>query len=227
MESAIKRAIEGGWKDTKGAKAGYKDYLLDPEFWKCLGKAEGKDGISVTFSNGKVAFCVDEDMTMNLDSWSWELQKGYVRGTKKGTMGKTRAFLHRIVIGAPLRSDEMIDHINGNRLDNRLCNLRVVKADKNALNRKTKLGKYRGVYFNPKKNLYQGYVVYQGKKHYVGYFKDRDIAAEAVDKLRKDLYGEFHERLPVNEWWFQSMHRFIDHIAEGGSIEEFFEKLLK
>jgi hypothetical protein len=49
MEKAIKRAIEGGWKGDQ------KDYstaiqyvdtlpyhcLLDPEFWQCLGKAEG------------------------------------------------------------------------------------------------------------------------------------------------------------------------------------------
>lgn len=46
MDNAIKRAIEGGWK-PKSTPTGlyhfqsFDGYLIDPKFWKALGKAEG------------------------------------------------------------------------------------------------------------------------------------------------------------------------------------------
>ncbi len=46
MEKAIKKAIEGGYKDyteTSGSSCQkyHSDILLDPKFWQALGKAEG------------------------------------------------------------------------------------------------------------------------------------------------------------------------------------------
>lgn len=42
MEKAIKRAIEGGYKEGCATMCN-SDYLLDPLFWQALGKAEGWD----------------------------------------------------------------------------------------------------------------------------------------------------------------------------------------
>ncbi len=39
METAIKKAIEGGWEEW----GFYQDALLDPLFWQALGKVEGWD----------------------------------------------------------------------------------------------------------------------------------------------------------------------------------------
>ena len=45
MENAIKKAIEGGYEPDKikmyGASEWRQLLLLDPDFWKCLGKALG------------------------------------------------------------------------------------------------------------------------------------------------------------------------------------------
>ena len=38
MENAIKKAIEGGYKD--GHVHGFREVLLDPEFWSALGKQQ-------------------------------------------------------------------------------------------------------------------------------------------------------------------------------------------
>lgn len=232
MEEAIRRAIEGGYNmerigNPKSVIERDNALLLDPEAWRALGKALNKNGVPITIGNGTCTFTVDEEFVPELSKWSWNLQKGYIRGTLKTSRGTKRAFLHRIVIGNTLGKDEMIDHINGNRLDNRMVNLRVVNTKQNALNKKdTKNGKYRGVYENKVKKIFQTIVVFDGKKYYAGYFKDRDEAAIAVEKLRKQLFGEYHNHLNQREWWLQTWHSLIDHIASGGDVDSFFSSLL-
>lgn len=64
MQKAIQRAIEGGWKGvdaeiikgqifTFGKKIVDSQALLDPEFWKCLGKTENWDELCSQCGNPK------------------------------------------------------------------------------------------------------------------------------------------------------------------------------
>jgi len=56
MEKVILRSIEGGYDVPAWALVGWerggqyqwRSYLLDPEFWKCLGKAEGWGYLTVS-----------------------------------------------------------------------------------------------------------------------------------------------------------------------------------
>lgn len=53
---------------------------------------------------------------------------------RKCVNGKTyRGFLHRLIMSCP--PDKVVDHINGNPLDNRKCNLRICTHKENCLNR--------------------------------------------------------------------------------------------
>jgi len=73
MEKAIQKAIEGGYIESihDGWKEWQGDYLLDPIFWQCLGKAEGwkkwkKDGgmeLDEPVSRGQEPFLQP--------SWKW------------------------------------------------------------------------------------------------------------------------------------------------------------
>ena len=54
----------------------------------------------------------------------------------------TNEYLHRRI----LNTDTIVDHINGNRLDNRKCNLRIADKSTNQMN-----VKYKGYYFINKK----------------------------------------------------------------------------
>lgn len=116
--------------------------------------------------------------------------KGYVYGYKKPRGKELKQFrMHRILLGLKPRKG-IVDHINGNRLDNRRCNLRVGDAQLNAINkRNTPSKKYRGVYWDNSRNAYQISVRHKGKNYSGGRYKDINEAAIAVERLRKRVFG--------------------------------------
>jgi len=83
----------------------------------------------------------------------------------------------------------MIDHINGNGLDNRISNLRDVTHSVNQLNRRgarvDSLTKIRGVTFDPKKKLYRAHIQIQGRRHYLGRFKNAALAENARNSFEQ------------------------------------------
>lgn len=87
---------------------------------------------------GKFALVDDEDFVkLNIYSWCLSSQ-GYVVCVKYlGRInGKTKnkcIRIHRLIVDAP--DNKEVDHINGNRLDNRKCNLRLSTHTENAYNR--------------------------------------------------------------------------------------------
>jgi len=81
----------------------------------------------------------------------------------------------------------LIDHINGNKNDNRIENLRSVNQAQNLQNRKiSKRNKsgYTGINFNKKRNRY---LVSIGKKS-VGWFKTLEEAIEARKKVEREYF---------------------------------------
>lgn len=84
---------------------------------------------------GKYALIDDEDAE-RVSKVDWHLVQSpttlYARTFDK-RIGKSQQLLHRMVIGA--QPGEIVDHINGDGLDNRRANLRIVTAAENAANR--------------------------------------------------------------------------------------------
>ena len=122
--------------------------------------------------------------------WYWH--EGYARSGPDED-GK-RVLMHRFIIG-PLPGIQ-IDHVNGERLDNRLGNLRVATAGENQANR-------RGPQSN---NSHGGLGVWQARdgrwrarvrgryaRHADGttYFPTQQAAMDARDKLAARVYGAF------------------------------------
>lgn len=83
---------------------------------------------------------------------------------------------------------QFLDHINRNRLDNRIENLRPATVQQNAYNsiKKNKNG-YRGVTFHKPSGLYMAFAA----KTYLGYFKKPEDAAKAYDAHIRLVAGDF------------------------------------
>ena len=101
---------------------------------------------------------------------------------------------HRIIwkmFYGDIPSDKEIDHINGNSLDNRLENLRLVTRSQNMINRdvRKKSSLPKGVTRN------RGTFLARIKKDKVeiilGYFKTKEEAANAYNEAAKKIHGEF------------------------------------
>lgn len=118
---------------------------------------------------------------------------GYVRfGNKQ--------LLHRVICNTP--AGMLTDHINGNTLDNRRCNLRAVTPSQNAKNRIPKRGgtsNYLGVSWSTINKKWEVYItVAEYKTKRVGRFLCEHEAALAYNEAASRLYGEYARLNQIN-----------------------------
>jgi hypothetical protein len=89
---------------------------------------------------------------------------------------------------------KFIDHINGIKNDNRLCNLREATLGQNTWNTPSRsASKVKGLYWIPSRNRYKISFYVDGKPKHFGYFKKEEfeeakkIAIETMSKI----HGEY------------------------------------
>jgi hypothetical protein len=87
----------------------------------------------------------------------------------------------------------VVDHINGDGLDNRRSNLRLATVAQNAWNSKKRNPRsgYKGVWFAKDKRLWRAAIVCNRKRIHLGYFKNKIAAAHAYDAAARKLHGKF------------------------------------
>ena len=80
-----------------------------------------------------------------------------------------------------------IDHINGNRNDNRICNLRLVTTRENTQNRiEHRDGRLCGCYWNKQNEKWKAQIHINGKHKYLGYFSTEQEAHEAYNRAVRE-----------------------------------------
>lgn len=107
--------------------------------------------------------------------------------------GRVDIYLHHFVIGAVPKGAQ-VDHINGDTLDNRLCNLRIATSTQNNANstrRKDNTSGFKGVYFHKQRKKWCARVHVNHKTISLGMFLDVQDAARAYDVAAKKHFGEF------------------------------------
>jgi hypothetical protein len=102
----------------------------------------------------------------------------------------TSVLMHRLL--TPAVSE--VDHINGDGLDNRRCNLRKATRAQNASNitrRAHNRSGYIGVSWDAPRRAWQASVATNGRSLFLGRFANPQDAARARDKAARALHGEF------------------------------------
>jgi len=87
-----------------------------------------------------------------------------------------------------------VDHINGDRSDNRWCNLRNASRQQNATNTgaySNNSSGYRGV-SKTCVGTWRAEIQRHGKYHHLGCFKTKEEAAAARNSFAKQIDGEFY-----------------------------------
>ncbi|WP_231711576.1 HNH endonuclease [Xanthobacter dioxanivorans] len=153
----------------------------------------------------------DVELANNIiyDPWTGDffrtLRSGYRRGmpVKAGYVNSRGYFVirfknrviqaHRVAwfIYYGLWPGGIIDHANGDKLDNRIGNLRIATPTQNNANMKAKGNKLKGSTFIRRIGKWQAQVKCDGKTHYLGLFDSEADAHKAYIRAATKLFGSF------------------------------------
>jgi hypothetical protein len=105
-------------------------------------------------------------------------------------------WLHRAILSRKLGDEltSLVDHKNGDSLDNRRTNLRPASGTGNQANRRKSencLSNFKGVTWSKEKTKWMAQCGSRGTKRFLGYFADEIEAARAYDFAARERFGEF------------------------------------
>lgn len=142
------------------------------------------------------------DVLIDRVDYQWVRMLSLSIGKGGYVVSSSRFMLHRMVLGLIPNDNQMIDHINGNKLDNRRKNLRICNSQENVINskpfKKQKHSHYKGVSKDSKKALakpWQASIRYKNKAVYLGYWETEEKAALAYDKAVRFFYPAIPKHL--------------------------------
>ena len=88
-----------------------------------------------------------------------------------------------------------IDHINGDRHDNRIANLREATNAQNQMNRRKRdsrtTSRFKGVSWAKRERRWRSCIVKAGRQSSLGYFRDEIAAARAYNAAARKMFGVF------------------------------------
>lgn len=165
-------------------------------FRKKYNKYEFKDDIVIINDN----ILIDRDDFEKVDAMN-----KYVATNSSGYAlmweGIKECFLHRFLMGLSLKYDPetqlIVDHINGNSLDNRKSNLRILKKEYNPINCKTysnNTSGVKGLSWNKKLNKWSVSIQVNKKSIYLGVYADKNEAIKVRKSAEDKYFGELNRK---------------------------------
>lgn len=142
----------------------------------------------IPLTKGKFAIIDDEDYSL-VSKYKWYYSHGYAVYKNKNIL-----FMHRLILNTPKES--YTDHINGDKLDNRRCNLRLCSKSQNGANckktqKKKTSSKYKGVCWDKIRKKWKASIKFNYLGINLGYFLNEQDAAKAYNEAAIKYFGEF------------------------------------
>ena len=153
--------------------------------------------VTLTTNKG-LEFIIDENDFEKVSKRTW-----YIKDNTKprnaylcAKFDNKKVLLHRFVMGLTKGDKVIVDHIDGNRLNNSKSNLRIVNNTQNLANqrRKDKINtssQYKGVWYYEKINRWRAHLRCEGVTYHLGTFKTEEAAAEAYNKKALELFKDY------------------------------------
>jgi hypothetical protein len=118
---------------------------------------------------------------------------GYLRASINRRIYAVHRIVYAIIHGID-PGDNEIDHIDGDRTNNRPSNLRLATKSQNLANgsayKSTATG-FRGVSYRASHRKFCAQIQVKNQKRHIGYFDTPEKAAIAYDNAASELFGEF------------------------------------
>lgn len=155
---------------------------------------------TIPLTQGKVTL-VDDDVYVWASKFEWHAQRqrdGRTFYAARGvwntqTQNMRTVRLHREILRA--KRGLQGHHINGDGLDNRRENLRIVTNQQNHRGFRHKCveksSKYRGVHWHEINKKWRACIYLNGHQRRLGDFNDQETAARAYDGATREFFGEF------------------------------------
>lgn len=135
---------------------------------------------------------IDADMYEELSKYKWFKNKGYCKRSTTKNYKTVHFTMHRVIMQA--KKGEYVDHINGDRLDNRRSNLRICSNQENLCNKPKQLNNtsgYKGVTWRKIAKKWLAQIQVNNKTIHLGYYETKEEAALAYNIAAKKYHGEF------------------------------------
>lgn len=138
----------------------------------------------IVLTQGYIALVDDEDY-LELIKFKWR------RDTNNYARTASMVLMHRFIMKP---QGQIIDHIDGNRLNNQKVNLRLCNQSENLCNRPKQLNNtsgYKGVHWHIKRGCWQANIKINQVQIYLGSFKTKEDAALAYNEASIKYHKEF------------------------------------
>lgn len=139
----------------------------------------------IKIGKSEILFDIEDQDVIN--SYRWYIVKDHNKEYAYTNEKRTTRKMHRLIMNSP--KDMHIDHINGNGLDNRKCNLRIVSSMENNWNRECPTS----LYFDPQKNKYRCRITVGKRQVFLGHHEDEQEGLKILNvcwEMRRNLIGK-------------------------------------